>query len=89
MTAFFILKQLFNFKLLIQINRYGIIIYVREVRNMDWDLTEKVLKNLAYIVAMVVGIINAKKALNDIKDRKEKKKEEEIEKRLARKTRRK
>ncbi|AAT55795.1 hypothetical protein CKL83_11585 [Bacillus anthracis] len=74
---------------MIRINRYGIIIYVREVRNMDWDLTEKVLRNLAYIVAMVVGIINAKKALNDIKDRKEKKKEEEIEKRLARKTRRK
>ncbi|ABY44584.1 conserved hypothetical protein [Bacillus mycoides KBAB4] len=74
---------------MIQINRCGIIIYVREVRNMDWDLTEKVLRNLAYIVAMVVGIINAKKALNDIKDRKEKKKEEEIEKRLARKTRRK
>ncbi|AAP27510.1 hypothetical protein BA_3766 [Bacillus phage lambda Ba04] len=74
---------------MIRINRYDIIIYVREVRNMDWDLTEKVLRNLAYIVAMVVGIINAKKALNDIKDRKEKKKEEEIEKRLARKTRRK
>ncbi|OTX32080.1 hypothetical protein BK717_20305 [Bacillus thuringiensis serovar malayensis] len=74
---------------MIQINSYGIIIYVREVRNMDWDLTEKVLKNLAYIVGMVVGIITAKKNLNDMKDRKEKKKEEEIEKRLARKTRRK
>ncbi|PEK83584.1 hypothetical protein COK36_01580 [Bacillus cereus] len=74
---------------MITINRYGIIIYVREVRNMDWDLTEKVLKNLAYIVGMVVGIITAKKNLNDMKDRKEKKKEEEIEKRLARKTRRK
>jgi hypothetical protein len=84
MTAFFILKQLFNFKLLIQINRYGIIIYVREVRNMDWDLTEKVLKNLAYIVGMVVGITTAKKNINDIKDRKENEK-----KRLARKTRRK
>ncbi|WP_179863140.1 hypothetical protein [Bacillus toyonensis] len=56
---------------------------------MDWDLTEKVLKNLAYIVGMVVGIITAKKNLNDMKDRKEKKKEEEMEKRLARKTRRK
>ncbi|PFD27646.1 hypothetical protein CN278_30120 [Bacillus thuringiensis] len=74
---------------MIVINRYGIIIYVREVRNMDWDLTEKVLKNLAYIVGMGVGIITAKKNLNDMKDRKEKKKEEEIEKRLARKTRRK
>ncbi|PEP67323.1 hypothetical protein CN574_03890 [Bacillus toyonensis] len=74
---------------MIAINRYGIILYVREVRNMDWDLTEKVLKNLAYIVGMVVGIITAKKNLNDMKDRKEKKKEEEIEKRLARKTRRK
>ncbi|PEL71125.1 hypothetical protein CN637_03760 [Bacillus toyonensis] len=74
---------------MITINRCGIIIYVREVRNMDWDLTEKVLKNLAYIVGMVVGIITAKKNLNDMKDRKEKKKEEEIEKRLARKTRRK
>ncbi|KAB0446715.1 hypothetical protein CH334_21425 [Lysinibacillus sp. VIA-II-2016] len=74
---------------MIVINSYGIIIYVREVRNMDWDLTEKVLKNLAYIVGMVVGIITAKKNLNDMKDRKEKKKEEEIEKRLARKTRRK
>ncbi|MBZ4223152.1 hypothetical protein LAE98_13920 [Bacillus wiedmannii] len=56
---------------------------------MDWDFTEKVLRNLAYIVGMGVGIINGKKALNDIKDRKEKKKKEEIEKRLARKTRRK
>lgn len=56
---------------------------------MDWQLLETILRNLAYIVAMVVGIINAKKSLNDIKDRKEKKKEEEIEKRLARKTRRK
>nr|WP_240523012.1 hypothetical protein [Bacillus thuringiensis] len=43
---------------------------------MDWDLTEKVLKNLAYIVGMGVGIITAKKNLNDMKDRKEKKKEE-------------
>ncbi|PEF99645.1 hypothetical protein COO01_04590 [Bacillus toyonensis] len=74
---------------MIRINSYGIIIFVREVRNMDWDLTEKVLKNLAYIVGMVVGIITAKKNLNDMKDRKEKKKEEEMEKRLARKTRRK
>ncbi|MGR5999596.1 hypothetical protein ACT7C7_09075 [Bacillus cereus] len=41
---------------------------------MDWDLTEKVLKNLAYIVGMGVGIITAKKNLNDMKDRKEKKK---------------
>ncbi|MGW5983393.1 hypothetical protein [Bacillus mycoides] len=56
---------------------------------MDWDLTEKVLKNLAYIVGMVVGITTAKKNINDMKDRKEKKKQEEIEKRLARKTRRK
>ncbi|MBJ7955675.1 hypothetical protein [Bacillus cereus] len=62
---------------------------------MDWELTEKILRNPAYIVGMGVGIINAKKALNDIndindiKDRKEKKKQEEIEKRLARKTRRK
>ncbi|WP_218923728.1 hypothetical protein, partial [Bacillus cereus] len=62
---------------------------IREVRNMDWELTEKILRNPAYIVGMGVGIINAKKALNDIKDRKEKKKQEEIEKRLARKTRRK
>ncbi|MGE6344076.1 hypothetical protein ACQKIY_05840 [Bacillus mycoides] len=56
---------------------------------MDWDLTEKVLKNLAYIVGMVVGITTTKKNINDMKDRKEKKKQEEIEKRLARKTRRK
>ena len=56
---------------------------------MDWQLIETILKNLAYIVGMGVGIINAKKALNDMKDRREKKKEEEIEKRLARKTRRK
>lgn len=55
---------------------------------MDWDLTEKVLKNLAYIVGMAVGITTAKKNINDIKDREEKKKQEEIEKRLARKTRR-
>ncbi|PGW65212.1 hypothetical protein COE18_04035 [Bacillus cereus] len=74
---------------MIRINRYGIIIYVREVRNMDWDLTEKVLRNLAYIVGMVVGVTATKKNINDMKDRKEKKKQEEIEKRLARKTRRK
>ncbi|PFL73123.1 hypothetical protein COD81_07040 [Bacillus cereus] len=53
---------------------------------MDWDLTEKVFKNLAYIV---VGVTTTKKNINDMKDRKEKKKQEEIEKRLARKTRRK
>jgi hypothetical protein len=74
---------------LIQINSYGIIIYVREVRNMDWDLIEKILRNLAYIVGMGVGITTAKKNINDMKDRKEKKNQEEIEKRLARKTRRK
>ncbi|MBK5432015.1 hypothetical protein [Bacillus sp. TH25] len=56
---------------------------------MDWDLTEKILKNLAYIVGMVVGVITTKKNINDMKDRKEKKKQEEKEKRLARKTRRK
>ncbi|MEM5644742.1 hypothetical protein AAHH72_05615 [Bacillus cereus] len=56
---------------------------------MDWDITEKILRNLAYIVGMVVGITTAKKNINDIKDRKGKKKQEEIEKRLARKTRRK
>ena len=56
---------------------------------MDWDLTEKVLENLAYIVGMVVGVTITKKNINDMKDRKEKKKQEEIEKRLARKTRRK
>ncbi|TXR90675.1 hypothetical protein DN408_01180 [Bacillus sp. AR13-1] len=72
---------------MIQVNRYGIIIYVREVRNMDWDLTEKILRNLAYIVGMVVGITTAKKNINDMKDRKEKKENEK--KRLARKTRRK
>ncbi|MEB8653413.1 hypothetical protein P4G96_32540 [Bacillus cereus] len=65
------------------------IIYVREVRNMDWDLTEKVLENLAYIVGMVVGVTITKKNINDMKNRKEKKKQEEIEKSLARKTRRK
>ncbi|EJQ59160.1 hypothetical protein [Bacillus mycoides] len=56
---------------------------------MDWDLIEKILRNLAYIVGMGVGITTAKKNINDMKDRKEKKKQEEIEKRLARKTRRK
>ncbi|MCU5656493.1 hypothetical protein ACWFRC_25560 [Bacillus cereus] len=55
---------------------------------MDWDLIEKILRNLAYIVGMGVGIITSKKTINDMKDRKEKKKQEEIEKRLARKTRR-
>ncbi|WP_179957869.1 MULTISPECIES: hypothetical protein [Bacillus cereus group] len=54
---------------------------------MDWDLTEKILRNLAYIVGMVVGITTAKKNINDMKDRKEKKENEK--KRLARKTRRK
>lgn len=56
---------------------------------MDWDLTEKILRNLAYIVGMGVGITTATKTIGDIRDRKEKKKQEEIEKRLARKTRRK
>jgi hypothetical protein len=56
---------------------------------MDWDLIEKILRNLAYIVGMGVGITTAKKNINDMKDRKEKKKQKEIEKRLARKTRRK
>lgn len=55
---------------------------------MDWDLIEKILRNLAYIVGMMVGITTTKKNINDIKDRKEKKKQEEIEKRLARQTRR-
>ncbi|WP_179955922.1 hypothetical protein [Bacillus sp. BB51/4] len=55
---------------------------------MDWDLIEKILKNLAYIVGMMVGITTTKKNINDMKDRKEKKKQEEIEKRLARQTRR-
>ncbi|HDR6956424.1 MULTISPECIES: hypothetical protein [Bacillus cereus group] len=56
---------------------------------MDWDLTEKVLENLVYIVGMVVGVTITKKNINDMKDRKEKKKQEEIEKSIARKTRRK
>ena len=56
---------------------------------MDWDLIEKILRNLAYIVGMMVGITPTKKNINDMKDRKEKKKQEEIEKSLARKTRRK
>lgn len=88
MGGFFYFKGYYDKNLLIQINSYGIIIYVREVRNMDWDLIEKILRNLAYIVGMGVGITTAKKNINDMKDRKEKKKQEEIEKRLARQTRR-
>ncbi|PEV23123.1 hypothetical protein CN419_27955, partial [Bacillus cereus] len=37
---------------MIRINSYDIIIYIREVRNMDWELTEKILRNPAYIVGM-------------------------------------
>ncbi len=47
---------------------------------MDWELTEKILRNPAYIVGMGVGIINAKKALNDIKDIKDKKEKKKQEK---------
>ncbi|MGY3419381.1 uncharacterized membrane-anchored protein YhcB (DUF1043 family) [Bacillus mycoides] len=52
---------------------------------MDWDLTEKILKNLAYIVGMVVGVITTKKNINDMKDRKEKKKQEEKARRKSKK----
>ncbi|MGG6445726.1 hypothetical protein [Pseudobacillus badius] len=40
---------------------------------MDLELVEKVLRNLAWLVGIVAGLVTTKKNLNDLKEQKKKK----------------